>query len=591
MELRPGTITVLMGPNGAGKTHRLEQLAGLRAPDGARIRFGKEPLWLPGKKKAPRLNRQALLQYAYAAQSPEEQLFARTAEEELRAALAPYSLTAQAQDERIGSSLEAVGWDDSWRVRGPFRMSGGEKRRLALACLLAAPARWLLMDEPTAGLDAAGQHLVAERMREKRAEGCGILIVSHDSEWALQLADRVWLLTAAGELRELEREELLARPDYWEEAGLPLPAWLSAAGSLIRGGLPPELALDPVAAAAEWARREQAAAGSEAPDVPGAALSDAGARLALAGRISLASRAAAEPRAAFSRDVPCGALDAAEPLAAASLGEAGMRRGSGGDGRAVKRDERTSRSPSRRAGTGPLASLDPRAVWLSYVMLSLAIFALREWSGVAAAGAVVAAALALGRISLRRWRAAIFGFALFTLLVSALAGIGWNGTFRIDAFWMSLHSMARTFLVMLLGLGLAMAITPLRLKRSLELLLSVRGTLPVLAQKIVLTLTLIVRFIPVLLSEWQRFARFAIARDKETGRSAGSAIRRIRGTAMPLLLGLFRMGEQVAFALESRGVGSRKTPALARTERWRKRDSALVLVSAAIAGALWLLFS
>ena len=576
--LEPGTITVLIGPNGAGKTHWLEQLAGLRDPDGLRICYGGEPLWLPRKRGAPRLNRRALLSYAYAAQSPEEQLMARTAEEELRAALKPYRLTAEQQEERIRCALSAVGWDArEWRERSTFRMSGGERRRLALACLLAPPARWLLLDEPTAGLDAAGQRLLADRLREKRGEGCGLVIVTHDSEWAFRLADRVLLLSPDGELRERTPGEWLAEPRRWAEAGLPLPPWAAAASSLVRAGLPPELALDPAAAAAAWARLERTAPPAGLSAEPPAGLSaapPAGLSAAPAAGLSAAPAAglSAAPPPGLSAAPPAG-LSAAPPAGLSAAPPAGM-----------------SAAPPAgmsAAPADPLASFDPKALWLSYVCLSLALFSLRGWVGVGIGAMLTGLALALSRVPLRPWRGVLAGFALFSLTVSALSGVGRRGSFHADAFLLSLHSMARTFLVMLLGLGLAVSVTSVRLKRSLEQLLSVRGTLPVPAQKIVLTVTLLLRFIPVFLSEWERFARFAVARGKETGRSAGTALRRIRSTSLPFLLALFRMGEQIAFALESRGVGRRTSPALARTDRWRRRDTALVLVSLAVAAALW----
>lgn len=543
--IRAGTVTVLLGANGAGKTSLLEIAAGLRDPEGIRVSYGEEPLWLERANGKRRINTAALRQYAYASQAPEEYIVSRTAGDELNEALKPYSLTDAERDERIDRALAAVGWDTSWRSRDPFRMSGGERRRLALACLLAPPARWLLVDEPTAGLDAAGQQRVGDALRKRRDEGAGILLVSHDTEWALPLADRLLLLSPDGRIRCCGRSDLLSHPEWWEEAGMEVPEWLRTITPLLRHGLPPDRVWNPADLAQEWARLL---------DGGGTGANGSGFGQSNSDRITMEEVPRSNPPAE-SADRPI-----LRPR--------------------VDREESDA--------IVPLAAFDPRSVWLAYVLLSLSIFSRHSWSGVAMAAVVVLAATALGRMPLMRWRGPLAGFLLFSMTVSLVAGVGKGWTFDSEAFLVTLQSMVRTLLIMVLGLGLALAITPLRLRRALEQLFSFRGRMPAWAQKFVLTVTLMLRFIPMFLHEWERFSRHAIARGKESSMALRAVVRRLLATALPFLLALFRIGDQVAAALESRGVGRRRNPTLLRTQKWRKRDTALAGSAMAAAALLWL---
>ncbi|MBO7745946.1 ABC transporter ATP-binding protein, partial [Paenibacillus sp. MWE-103] len=248
LELAAGTITVLAGANGAGKTRLLETIAGLREPDRLTIAFGGEAMWLRKRtlwrtRLAP--NPRALLAYAYACQSPEEQLFLRTVREELRYSLRPYALSEAELERRTDDALRTVDWDRQWLARDPYAMSGGERRRTALACLFAPPAAWLLLDEPTAGLDADGHERLAAQLRRRASEGQGVLLISHESDWAFALADRVLLLHADGAVRACGRSELLANPHWLAEAGMDVPDWFAVARIGLALGAPEDAVWDP----------------------------------------------------------------------------------------------------------------------------------------------------------------------------------------------------------------------------------------------------------------------------------------------------------------------------------------------------------
>ncbi|MFC4810332.1 ATP-binding cassette domain-containing protein [Paenibacillus sp. GCM10023250] len=569
LELAPGTITVLAGANGAGKTRLLETIAGLREPAGLSAAFGDDAMWLRKRTLGrTRLvpNPRALLAYAYACQSPEEQLFLRTVREELRYSLRPYALSEAELERRTDAALRAVDWDRRWLARDPYAMSGGERRRTALACLFAPPAAWLLLDEPTAGLDADGHELLAEQLRRRASEGQGVLLISHESDWAFALADRILLLHADGAVRACSRSELLANPQWLAEAGMDVPDWLKVARIGLALGAPE---------AAVWDPRGLAGALAALPPDDGFARGHA--QAAAAAGAAVAEVGVSPPEAAAAAPAPL-------PFArAASM---------------------PARQPFRlRPGAddvSPIARFDARAVWLTYILVSTAILNARGWTAIGASAALAAAAVYFGRIPLRRWKGAIRAIATFTVAVSLFAGFGgaagtagagtsagdgpWNAAAALESF----QSLVRPFIVMLLGFGLPIAVTPLRLRRALEQLFARFGRMPAWGTKLLLTITLLLRFVPVLLAEWERFARIAAARGKRTGGFLRGGVRRIVETALPFMLSLFRLGDAVTDALKSRGVGAQTHPTLLAAEAWRARDTVLVLGGAAVCAMMWL---
>ncbi|WP_164545648.1 ATP-binding cassette domain-containing protein [Paenibacillus albus] len=529
--LPQGEITVLLGANGVGKTRLMEIIAGLREPSGLAVRYGDVDLWTAGSAQASirsrarlKPNPQALLAYSYSCQSPEEQLFARSVKEELLYTLRPYGLSEGEQHVRMKAALAAVGWDESWLARDPFFMSGGERRRTALACLFAPPADWLLLDEPTAGLDADGQEQLGKQLKRLAAQGQGVLLISHESDWALQLASRILLMTQDGSAMLCTREMLLAEPELLVTAGMDVPDWLRIAHRLHRMGISSD---------GIWSLSE------------------------LAGALPML-QAPARVNQADTANHSAPTIQAARTPFQARIAED---------------------KPS------PLIKFDPRSVWLSYILISAAILTQSTWLGVGVMSILTAISIIVGRIPLRRWRSAIIALALFTLSLSVFAGVGPNGHggyFSPSSFLESLQSLVRPFIAMLLGLGLPLAVTPLRLRRSLEQLLGFWGKVPLWGTKMILTVTLLLRFIPVLLSEWERFGRVTMARGKQTRRTARNAIRQLRETAVPFMLALFRLGEQVSDALESRGVGRKRQPTLLVTEKWKLRDTMLAASGLAV---------
>lgn len=185
LRVRSGEAVACLGPSGAGKSTLLLAAAGL-IPYTGTIRIAGRSV----REAARRDPKWFHAQVGLALQFPERSFFAATVRDEL-------SFTARllgrrrAQIERsIEESLALVGLSPTLLSASPFALSGGERRRLALATVVAHGPRLLLLDEPDSGLDWPGKLLVAALINRLKGEGKGVVVVTHDGEWAASFADR-----------------------------------------------------------------------------------------------------------------------------------------------------------------------------------------------------------------------------------------------------------------------------------------------------------------------------------------------------------------------------------------------------------------
>jgi energy-coupling factor transporter ATP-binding protein EcfA2 len=169
----------LVGPNGSGKSTLGRLLVGLLRPDHGTLLLGAEE---PSNLQAPELARRA----GYVFQDPETQFLANTVEEEVMLGLRPDERsTAGELMERLGLPLGQFG------ARSPYLLSGGEARRLSLACVLVRWPQVLVLDEPTFGQDRLGHEALVEIIRERLDTGICLFTATHDRRFIEQVAERI----------------------------------------------------------------------------------------------------------------------------------------------------------------------------------------------------------------------------------------------------------------------------------------------------------------------------------------------------------------------------------------------------------------
>jgi energy-coupling factor transport system ATP-binding protein len=176
--LVPGDRVALVGPNGSGKTTLLRLALGLLRPGAGLVRLGGRD---PARTRGARLARLA----GYVVQDPELGFLADTVREEVELGLAPEQVPyAHELTERLGLPLETFG------ERSPYRLSGGEQRRLSLVTGLARRPLLLALDEPTYGQDRRGHEALVAAVDELIDDGSALLAATHDERFVRDATDR-----------------------------------------------------------------------------------------------------------------------------------------------------------------------------------------------------------------------------------------------------------------------------------------------------------------------------------------------------------------------------------------------------------------
>jgi len=230
-ELRGGECVALAGPSGSGKSTLAQLLNGLLSPTRGRLLAEGRPY----PKDAAGL-RDLRRRVGLVFQFPEAQIFEATVHDEVAFAARRQGVSEAEVPGRVEAALAAVGLDpEAFRPRNPLKLSGGEDRLITLASLLVVDPDWLILDEPTLGLDGAHTARVREMIRARQARGRGVVLITHDLELTLELCPRI-LALRRGELAwDGSPRELLVRPDLESAFGLAAPLtvvlWQRLAGA------------------------------------------------------------------------------------------------------------------------------------------------------------------------------------------------------------------------------------------------------------------------------------------------------------------------------------------------------------------------
>ncbi|HVP94875.1 MAG TPA: ATP-binding cassette domain-containing protein [Methanoregulaceae archaeon] len=228
--IRRGEKIALVGPNGAGKSTLLRMFNGMIRPGSGMMLFDNRPIMYD----TPSL-RQLRQRVGYVLQNPDRQIIAPTVWQDV--AFGPVNLR---HDERtikedVALALRHVGLEGFDR-RVPHQLSGGEKKRVAIAGVLAMHPDVLVFDEPTSDLDPSGSEDIMELLDELNQEGKTVIISTHDVELAYPWADRAILILNGRILQEDKPEAAFGNPEYVRMAHLSVPALLELSIELGRRG-------------------------------------------------------------------------------------------------------------------------------------------------------------------------------------------------------------------------------------------------------------------------------------------------------------------------------------------------------------------
>jgi energy-coupling factor transport system ATP-binding protein len=228
--IKNGEFVAIMGQNGAGKTTLVKHFNGLLKPSQGIVRInGVETT----KNSVAALARTA----GFVFQNPDHQLFSESVEEEISFALRNFGFKDEAVEKRITWALNLLGLTQ-YRKTSPFLLSGGERKRVALACVLAWDPETLILDEPTIGQDYQQKEKLRQFIVQMQAQGKTVIIVTHDVEFVAECNPRVVLMKDGNIVADGEGREILTNPEVLALSSIVLPQIAQVLIKLTSFGLP-----------------------------------------------------------------------------------------------------------------------------------------------------------------------------------------------------------------------------------------------------------------------------------------------------------------------------------------------------------------
>ena len=245
LDIHGGKLTGIIGHTGSGKSTLVQLLNGLSRAGEGRVLLDGEDIWARPKEIGKIRYRVGLVM-----QYPEYQLFEETVFADIAYGPRNMKLSEEEVKERVYKAAAFAGVSPDLMEKSPFDLSGGQKRRVAIAGIMAMEPEVLVLDEPAAGLDPQGRHTIFQGIREyNRNTGCTVLIVSHSMEDMAQYCDDVVVMAHAKVLMAGDRDHVFDRADELEAVGLDIPQVTKLCQLLRRGGMPIPAGLYTVGAA------------------------------------------------------------------------------------------------------------------------------------------------------------------------------------------------------------------------------------------------------------------------------------------------------------------------------------------------------
>ena len=234
LKIEKGSITGLIGHTGCGKSTLLRMLNGLSKPDSGKILLDGHDIWEDPKKiAAVRFRVGLVMQY------PEYQLFDETVASDIAYGPRNMGLSTEEITARVKEAAAFAGLADELLEKSPFELSGGQKRRAAIAGVMAMRPEILVLDEPAAGLDPMGREEIFAGLARYRAEsGATVVVVSHSMEDMARYCDRLVVMNDGKILLRGTQSEVFGRADELQSIGLGVPDITKLCALLRAGGMP-----------------------------------------------------------------------------------------------------------------------------------------------------------------------------------------------------------------------------------------------------------------------------------------------------------------------------------------------------------------
>jgi energy-coupling factor transport system ATP-binding protein len=219
LEIREGEFIGMIGHTGSGKSTLIQHFNGLLKPDSGVVRVDGLAV-MSSRESLKRIRQKVGLVFQY----PEHQLFDETVYQDIAFGPKNLGLDERRIAERVRRAMDMVDLDFKiYKDMSPFILSGGEKRRVAIAGVLAMDPRYLILDEPTAGLDPRGRDEIMERIRELHRQGLTVVFVTHSMDDVARMAERLIVVSAGKIIYNDATGQVFSHHAELERMGLDIP--------------------------------------------------------------------------------------------------------------------------------------------------------------------------------------------------------------------------------------------------------------------------------------------------------------------------------------------------------------------------------